>query len=148
MLFRLFLYCAVVSAGTPRISRENIDLSTPKSVYLSEGLVSVVEFPKNISEVRLGDTRVVKALISEKSPRELSLFLKSKSFGATNIIVRAERSVFVMDIVPSVKTHQDFIKVSGAFGGPNFKGNEIEKRVIGPETVLKNLKVLEEGLIK
>ena len=117
-LFSLFL---ALAAAKPidRLSLIHKDLSRSDQIYLSKGLASVIEFPKPIIEVRVGNPSILSPAISQVSPRELTLFLNSDTQGPTNIIVRADKRIYVFDIVPSHSNHQDFIKVSGGYGAPS-----------------------------
>lgn len=110
-------------AQTERVSSVNHNLSTVDKIYVAAGLASVIEFPKNIIEVRVGDSQSVKALISQVSPKELTVYLSSTASKASNLIVRADKKVYVFDIVPSTSNHQDYVKIKGAFGAPSFIGS-------------------------
>lgn len=110
-------------AQTERVSSVNYNLSTVDKIYVAAGLASVIEFPKNIIEVRVGDSQSVKALISQVSPRELTVYLSSTASKASNLIVRADKKVYVLDIVPSTSNHQDYVKIKGSFGAPSFIGS-------------------------
>lgn len=116
------LIITTVFAQTERISSVNHNLSSVDKVYIAAGLASVVEFPKNIIEVRVGDNQSVKALISQVSPKELTIYLSSTASKASNLIVRADKKVYVFDIVPSTTNHQDYVKIKGSFGSPNYNG--------------------------
>lgn len=76
--------------GVSRISSIYKDLGKSHKIYLHAGLITVVEFPQNILEVRLGNPKSIKAQISQVSPRELTLFLSQQSVEPTNLIVKAE----------------------------------------------------------
>lgn len=110
-------------AQTERISSINHNLSSVDKIYVAAGLASVLEFPKNIVEVRVGDSQSVKALISQVSPKELTIYLSSTASKASNLIVRADKKVYVFDIVPSTNSHQDYVKIKGSFGSPNYTGS-------------------------
>lgn len=116
--FSLLLPLAFADVG--RLTSAQADLSKVDKIYLSPGLVSLIEFPQNIIEVRVGNPRSVKALISQVSPKELTIYLASGTSATSNLIVRAEKRVFVFDVVPSKDNHQDYIKIRGAFGSPSF----------------------------
>lgn len=109
---------SVAFAQTPRISSTNYNLASVDKVIISPGLVSVLEFPQNIIEVRVGDLNSVKAIISKSSPRELTVYLSNSSSRASNLIVRAEKKIYVFDIVPSKSNHQDYVKIKGSYGSP------------------------------
>lgn len=119
--YSLLIYTAF--ARTDRISTISHNLASVDKVYVAAGLVSVLEFPQNIIEVRVGDLSSVKAVISQVSPKELTIYLSSSASKATNVIVRAEKKIYVFDIVPSSANHQDYLKIRGTFGSPNLKDN-------------------------
>lgn len=102
-----------------RLSSQAMDLSKVQKIFVAPGLVSVIEFPQNIIEVRVGDPKSVKTLISQVSPKELTVYLNHSASQASNLIVRAEKRVFVFDIVPSKISHQDYVKLNGAYGAPS-----------------------------
>lgn len=118
LFFNLIISTAF--AQTERVSSINHNLSAVDKIYVTAGLASVVEFPKNIIEVRVGDSQSVKALISQVSPKELTVYLSSTASKASNLIVRADKKVYVFDIVPSTTNHQDYVKIKGSFGSPSF----------------------------
>lgn len=119
----IFLTSVQALASVPsRINSNIIDLAAPETIYLSPGLVSLVEFPQNIIEVRVGNPKSVKAVISQVSPKELTIYLASGASEPSNLIVRAEKRVFVFDVVPSKSNHQDYVKIRGAYGAPNSRG--------------------------
>ena len=118
MSFFNIILLSIAYASDERISAIHKDLGKETKVSIAPGLVSVLEFPQAITEVRVGHPGVLKAQISSVSPRELTLTLSGGGMVATNLIVRAERRVFVFDIVPSRVSHQDYVKIRGGFGGP------------------------------
>lgn len=118
LLFKLIVLGFLSQADVKRISSSHKDLGEVQKVYLHAGLISVIEFPETISEVRLGNLASLKAQISQVSPRELTIYLSSQAVEPTNLIVRADRRLYVFDIIPSRRTHQDYLKISGAFGAP------------------------------
>lgn len=146
-------FIATAFAQTSRISATNYNLSSVDKVYVSAGLVTVLEFPQNIIEVRVGDIQSVKAIISQASPKELTVYLSSSVAHASNLIVRAEKKVYVFDIVPSTANHQDYIKIKGSFGSPsyssvspNFQSVKIEPQAKAQTKykVVSNQKVMVE----
>lgn len=114
-----------VFAEPSRVSSAHSNLSLVDKIFLSPGRVSLIEFPQNIIEVRVGNPRSVKALISQVSPKEFTVYLASGASVPSNLIVRSEKKVFVFDVVPSKNNHQDYIKIRGAFGTPNFTQPQI-----------------------
>ena len=116
--FSLLLLQIHLWASPPRISAENFDLSTTKTVYLKPGLISVLQFPINITEVKVGNPGSLKAILSSTNTKELTLFFKNSKSVPTNLIIRAEKRIFVFDIIPSNQFHQDYIKIQASFNSP------------------------------
>ncbi len=119
LFFSLFLVQFNLWASPPRISSENFDLSTTKTVYLKPGLISILQFPINITEVKVGNPGSLKALLSPTNTKELTLFFKNSRSVPTNLIIRAEKRIFVFDIIPSNQFHQDYIKIQASFNFPS-----------------------------
>ena len=139
-------------AGVPRISASYSDLSKVGTVYLAPGLISLIEFPQNIIEVRIGDPKSVKVLISQVSPRELTVYLSSTASQPSNIIVRAEKRIFVLDIIPNRKDHQDYLKIIGSFGSPSMsnQGKSLEAVILAPtdSKALQKTRILKNEVVK
>jgi len=110
-----------LAAPPSRVSSMRKDLSQAEVIYLATGLVSVVEFPAPILEVRNGNPNSIRAMISTVSPKELTLTMNQSI--PSNLVIRAGKRMYVFDIVPSKSTHQDYVKVSGAYGSPAFASN-------------------------
>lgn len=112
-------------AEVKRISSIYKDLSQSQKIYLHAGLISVLEFPQNILEVRLGNPKSVKAQLSQVSPRELTLFLSQQAVEPTNLIIKSEKRFYIFDIIPSKTSHQDYVKISGGYGAPILANQQI-----------------------
>lgn len=152
MLFFNLLF-SISWATVPRISSHQADLSKVGQVYMAPGLVSLIEFPQNIIEVRIGDPKSIKVLISQVSPKELTVYLSSSASKSTNLIVRSEKRVFVLDVIPNQKDHQDFVKIRGAYGSQsysNMKGLFSEVIQIAPKKQgkLKEIKMRSQEVIR
>ncbi len=131
------LFATLPSGAAERLSQMNKDLSISEKVYVAAGLVTLIEFPQGITEVRVGNPQALKILISSVSPKELTIYLTQNAVPPTNLIVRAERRVYVFDIIPSRNTHQDYVKVRSAFGSPQFtikSRHRVASGAIEPQT--------------
>lgn len=113
--FKVLLLASLVWAEPARISKINKSLNEVDRIYLAPGLVSVIEMPSPILEVRVGDPRSVRVMLSTVSPKEMTLSLGHSGASATNLIVRTDRRAFVFDLLPSKTNHQDLVKVRGGF---------------------------------
>jgi type IV secretory pathway VirB9-like protein len=99
-----------------RIESLHKNIGESSKIYIKPGLVTVLEMPQNIIEVRVGNPNDLKGVISQVSPKEITLFLKNSNAIPTNLILRSDRKMYVFDIIPSVSKHQDYIKVSSGIG--------------------------------
>ena len=113
-LFSIFFSLAF--ADVNRIESKYLTISESSKIYLKPGLVSVLEFPHNILEVRIGNPSELKGIISQISPKEITLYFKNSQSQITNLIVRSDRKMYVFDVIPSNTRHQDYVKISGATG--------------------------------
>lgn len=118
--FKFFLILLNLSfAEVNRISSVTKDLGKVEKIYLNEGLISVLDFPEEVSDVKVGNTKDFKIILSEKFPKEITVFLSRGNVGIfTNLIVRTGRGIYVFDLVSSKTNHQDYLKVTGAYGSP------------------------------
>lgn len=151
LFFSLLLSLAM--AGPRRISQSSVDLSETASIKMTHGLVTVIEFPKPIIEVRVGNAAILKAQISSVSPKELTLSLVSSELWPTNLVVRSDRRVYVFDVFPNLASHQDYIRVNG-YGSPSLdpvKASIVERTELSLETKGRTQvggKVLEKALLE
>ena len=131
-------------ANVNRIESRIQHLDSTSRIYMKFGLISVVEFPQNIIEVRIGNPNSVKAVISQVSPKELTLYYKSNSSSPTNLIVKSDKKIYVLDIIPSKNNHQDFVKITSGVGSYNAGQslkilNEVEIKPISKPITNKTL---------
>lgn len=110
-------------ANVQRIESRIQHLNSTSAIYIKFGLISVVEFPQSIIEARIGNPNVLKAVISQASPRELTLYYKVSSLSPTNLIVKSDKKIYVLDIIPSKTNHQDFVKITSGVGTYNSSNN-------------------------
>jgi hypothetical protein len=108
------------AAETPprRITSRLVDLGEVHKIFVAQGLAAVVQLPYPITEVKVGSPDDVHTQISKTLPSELTLILKKAGAPPTNLIVRCGLRTFVFDLIPSRKTHQDLVRISGTYGGP------------------------------
>ena len=142
-----FIIAYAVAATTPRIESRLQDLSKTSEIYLKPGLVSVLELPHNIIEVRVGNPNDLKVLISQVSAKEITLYFKNSHASPTNLIVRSDRKVYVFDVFPSSHRHQDYVKVTSGFGSPTQNSNLklITSQSISPDKTKNETKLIEKG---
>lgn len=130
--------------GPARISSGLLNLAEVHKIYLAHGLAAVVQLPYPITEVKVGSPEDVQVQISKTLPSELTLVLKREASRGTNLIARCGSRTFVFDLIPSKKTHQDLVRISGSYGAPELsdmgavliesseKGSEVTRKVKEP----------------
>ncbi|MBS1972651.1 MAG: hypothetical protein JSU04_20250 [Bdellovibrionales bacterium] len=147
--FKTFILALFLSstghAEIKRISSIYKDLSQSQKIYLHGGLISVLEFPQNIVEVRIGNPKSIKAVLSQVSSKELTLYLSQQAVEPTNLIVKSEKRFYVFDIIPSKTSHQDYVKISGSYGGPSFSGTQspAQNQVLAPSLSKSQGRIIE-----
>lgn len=128
-----------------RISSIYKDLGKVEKVYLHAGLITLIEFPEPIIEVRLGNNKAIRVEVSQVSPKEITIYLLNQNVSPTNLIVRSNQRVYIFDIVPSNATHQDYVRVLGGFSSPGFSGAIKTAPLKRPELRKKTLNVMKIG---
>ena len=125
----VLLVCAVGELHTAfgadtvsRISREWVSMGAVQRLLVSPGLISVVQFPFPITEIKIGAPEQVFAQMSKSMPSELTISLRRSDAHATNVIVHCGSRTFVFDIIPSRESHQDVLKIAGAYGEAGERG--------------------------
>lgn len=132
-LFSIALAVAVATsppASAERLTSRSLHIGKIEKVYLAPGLVTVIDFPEEITEASVGAPQVIKQSISQVHPTELIIQLTSTKPFSTNLIVRTTKRTYVFDLVPSQTRHQDVLKVRNGYGqlqDGNTKPRVIEK---------------------
>jgi len=115
----LFVFCSAIAADRPsRISSRLANLGEVHKIFLAQGLASIVQLPYPVTEAKVGNPDEVQVQVSKTLPSELTLVLRQAGAQPTNLIVRCGARTFVMDLIPSRKTHQDLVRISGSYGAP------------------------------
>ncbi len=105
-------------AAPARISSGLVNLGEVHKIYLAQGLASIIQLPYPITEAKVGSPDDVQVQISKTLPSELTLVLRRAGAQPTNLIARCGSRTFVFDLIPSRKTHQDLVRISGSYGAP------------------------------
>ncbi len=115
----LSVLLTTTSATAERLSSRSLDIGKVEKIYLGPGLISIVDFPEEISEVSTGAPQVFKVSISSVHATELLIQITSQRPFPSNLIVRTVKRTFVFDLIPSLLKHQDVVKVRSGFGSLN-----------------------------
>ncbi len=118
-LFNIFLLLLIIpnAAAANRVSSLNMNLSKPQAVNIGPGLVTVIEFPEEVLEARVGAPSVFKVVVSPGNARELVINVGESAPYKTNLIVRTVKRTFLFDLNPSLDRHQDFIQIKSGYLG-------------------------------
>lgn len=103
-----------------RISSQFFDRSEVGLIYIKPGLSSVIQFPCDIDEAKVGLKSSLEVQVSKTLKSELVLSARTNLVDPTNLIVRCSHGLFVFDVIANQRLHQDVIKILGAVKGPAF----------------------------
>ena len=120
-LILTFLLSKISGGSEPRISSIFFDKSQVGHIYIKPSLSTVVQFPCDIEEAKVGLKSSLEVEVSKTLKRELILSARSNLASPTNLIVRCSHGNFVFDVIPNSDLHQDFIRILGAVRGPKFQ---------------------------
>lgn len=134
----------------PRVSVQTYTQGTVMPIYLTPGKSSVIDFPCQVTKASQGTGEDIHAVLATSINNEVDLFLNSSASQTTSLIVRCKEVVFVFDIVPTHKTHQEYIKIKKSIGAIKFRmksstENLEPKKVKQYDT--QNLKKISSGKI-
>ncbi len=116
----LLLIPHLANAQAPsRITAIHFDKGKVERIYMAPGLATAVTFPCDLDEATTGRDEDLKAKVSPTSKRQLTLNLSNAASLPTNLIVRCgdRQELFVFDVIPSRKSHQDVVRITGTYGG-------------------------------
>jgi hypothetical protein len=105
-----------------RISSQIANLGKVQPIYMTPGLVSLIEIPGKITGIRLGNPNSLEYFQPENPDNEVTLILKGTQAKPTNLIIRSGKKKYVFDVIPSNKVHQDTLEILGSYGGPDLSG--------------------------
>lgn len=108
--------------ANPRISSIYVDIGKPIKYFLYPGRSGLIDFPCSIISATPGPGKDIELKVGTTNAKEVHIFLRSGASEPTNMIVRCQDAVFVFDVIPSTQKHQDYLQISGYFGGPSIEG--------------------------
>lgn len=106
-----FIFSLSAQAKVDRISDIEFDISKPQPLYMAPGRSTVVDFPCEIEHTILGLHNDIRVEVGPNSSKSIIIWLSNDFSQSTNLIIRCDRKVFVLDVIPSVNTHQDYLRV-------------------------------------
>ena len=109
-----------LASSQPRISSQFFDRSKVGLIYIRPGLSSIIQFPCEIDEAKVGLKSSLDVQISKTLKSELVLSARTSLSDPTNLIVRCSHGLFVFDVIANQKNHQDVIRILGGTKGPVF----------------------------
>ena len=121
-MWSLFFLAILNVFANPRISSIYVDIGKPIKYFLYPGRSGLIDFPCSIISATPGPGKDIELKVGTTNAKEVHIFLRSGASEPTNMIVRCQDAVFVFDVIPSMQKHQDYLQISGYFGGPSFEG--------------------------
>lgn len=114
-LFIVFFLARGSKAKEARISEVSHDLSKTSTIKMTVGRSTVVDFPCEISHATLGLTDDIKIKVGPDSKKTMTIWLSGASSQPTNLSVKCEGEMYIFDILPSTRSHQDYIVITDSF---------------------------------
>jgi hypothetical protein len=121
-MWALFFLSIFNVFANPRISSTYVDVGKPIKYFLYPGRSGLIDFPCSIISATPGPGKDIELKVGTTNAKEVHIFLRSGASEPTNMIVRCQDAVFVFDVIPSTQKHQDYLQISGYFGGPSIEG--------------------------
>ena len=114
IFYSLLFFQTLNASADSRISDVRVHSYKSQKIYLSPGLVTLINFPCQTEMTVVGNEFDAKAQISPVNAKIVILNLTRIEAQATNLIVKCvnKSKQFVFDIVPSRSNHQDVVYVS------------------------------------
>ncbi len=133
-----------------RIQSVLFDKGEPHKIFLNPGLASVVNFPCFVADSVLGSDTEALIRFSPTTKKSLYLSLKLNASVATNLLVRCEdqTTYFVLDLIPSMRVHQDVLEIRSSFGSPRMRDDEKKEITISKTKPLPKAKKVKTIVIK
>jgi hypothetical protein len=107
-------------ASVPRISTQTYVQGTILPVYMTAGRSTVIDFPCAVTKLNTGTGNDIHAAIGTSIPNEVDLHLEGAGSQSTSLIVRCKEKVFVLEIIPSKNTHQEYLKIKKSIGSVRY----------------------------
>ncbi len=106
---------------------------TVENVFLFPGRISLLHLPCLITKALVGSPNDIKAEIDKLNKREAHLLLKKWSSEPSNLILKCNKKVFLFSLIPSKKSHYDYIKVLS-----HIKSKPLKVKLPSPNTPSPN----------
>ena len=100
-----------------RISSQVMDLGRAYPLYMAVGMATLVILPGPVTGIRTGNPESIQYFRPDKPENEVTLVLQNHKAQPTNLILRSGKKIYVFDVVPSQRVHQDVLEVLGDYGG-------------------------------
>ena len=110
-LFLLAFFAKEAKADSVKFvfSEEN----KPERIFLFPGRVSLLKLPCSITKALIGSPNDIKTEVDKLNPEETHILLKKWRSQPSNLILKCKDKVFLFSLIPSKKSHYDYVKVLG-----------------------------------
>jgi hypothetical protein len=126
----IFFFSTILYAAPQRVAQIDFDLTKVFKLYSSPGRDTTIYFPCNVEYATSGTAGDIKLSLPKKFPNLVTVFLLHSKSESTSLKVLCADRVFVFDIVPSIESHIDFLKIAQSHGElPRYNEKEMPRRV-------------------
>lgn len=108
----LLIACLVIREASPEsVKFIMTSEKKPETLFLFPGRISLLHLPCPITKAIVGSPSDIKAEVDSFSPKDAHVLLKKWRSEPSNLILKCSDKVFVFNLMPSRKSHYDYIKV-------------------------------------
>ena len=104
-----FVKTAIADSVKFVFSEEN----KPERIFLFPGRVSLLKLPCSITKALIGSPNDIKTEVDKLNPKETHILLKKWKSQPSNLILKCKDKIFLFSLIPSKKSHYDYVKVLG-----------------------------------
>ena len=89
-----------------------------ETLFLFPGRASLLSLPCPITKALAGSPNDIKAEVDKINPRDVHILLRKWTSQPSNLILKCSESVFLFNLIPTRKSHYDYVQVIGRIKPP------------------------------
>ena len=110
-LIFLILFSLSLEARTESVKFLIASEKKAETLFLFPGRVSLLNLPCPVTKALVGSPKDIKAEVDKQSPQDAHILLKKWRSEPSNLILKCSDRVFLFNIIPTKKSHYDYVKV-------------------------------------
>ena len=113
IVFAFLSALLIVEAKADSVKFVFSEENKPERIFLFPGRVSLLKLPCSITKALIGSPNDIKTEVDKLNPEETHILLKKWRSQPSNLILKCKDKVFLFSLIPSKKSHYDYVKVLG-----------------------------------